>query len=55
MMYDFHYPLGQGKLNEDTANYCACEEEEEEGCVCRPSLLPSLALSSLLKKEVSGL
>lgn len=20
MMYDFHYPLGQGKLNEDTAN-----------------------------------
>lgn len=20
MMYDFHYPSGQGKLNEDTAN-----------------------------------
>lgn len=25
MMYDFHYPLGRGKLNEDTVN-CRAEQ-----------------------------
>lgn len=23
MMYDFHYPSGRGKLNEDSVNCCA--------------------------------
>jgi len=54
MMYDFHYPLGQGKLNEDTANYCA--KKSGMGKIlssASPSLPP--ALSFQFKKEISGL
>lgn len=44
MMYDFHYPLGWGKLNEDTAN-CRVKQSGMMGRNAGPA---SLSLSVLL-------
>lgn len=49
MMNDFHYPLGQGKLNEDTAN-CRAKQSGMMGRNAGPaslSLSPSLSVSLL--------
>lgn len=52
MMYDFHYPLGRGKLNEDTAN-CRAKQSGMMGKNAGPASLSqsfSLSLFALLKK-----
>lgn len=43
MMYDFHYPLGRGKLNEDTANCRA----KQSGMMGKNAGSASLSLSRL--------
>lgn len=43
MMYDFHYPLGRGKLNEDTANCRA----KQSGMMGKNAGSASLSQSSL--------
>lgn len=53
MMYDFHYPLGWGKLNEDTAN-CRVKQSGMMGRNAGPaslSLSQSYSLSLVEKKE----
>lgn len=53
MMNDFHYPLGQGKLNEDTAN-CRAKQSGMMGRNAGPaslSLSPSLSVSLLSWKK----
>lgn len=55
MMYDFHYPLGQGKLNEDTANCRA--KQYGMGKNAGPaslSLTHSLSLYELCWKKNGG-
>lgn len=55
MMYDFHYPLGQGKLNEDTANCRA--KQYGMGKNVGPaslSLTHSLSLHELCWKKKEG-
>lgn len=47
MMYDFHYPLGQGKLNEDTAN---CRAKQYG---MRKNAGPTLSLSLILSHSTS--
>lgn len=48
MMYDFHYPLGWGKLNEDTAN-CRAKQSGMMGKNADPAS-PSLTQSSSVEK-----
>lgn len=53
MMYDFHYPLGRGKLNEDTAN-CRAKQSGMMGKNAGPASLSqsfSLSLCTVEKKE----
>lgn len=51
MMYDFHYPSGRGKLNEDTAN-CRAKHSGMMGKNAAPAFLSqSLSLFALLKKK----
>lgn len=55
MMYDFHYPLGRGKLNEDTAN-CRAKQSGMMGKNAGPASLSqyfslSLSLSLLCWKK----
>lgn len=49
MMYDFHYPLGRGKLNEDTAN-CRAKQSGMMGKNVVPRS-PFLAFSLLCWKN----
>lgn len=54
MMYDFHYPSGRGKLNEDTAN-CRAKHSGMMGKNAAPAFLSqSLSLFALLKKKKEG-
>lgn len=55
MMYDFHYPLGRGKLNEDTVN-CRAKQSAMIGKMQALPLSLSLSHSSsmsfaMVKKE----
>lgn len=53
MMYDFHYPSGRGKLNEDTAN-CRAKHSGMMGKNAAPAFLSqslSLSLCSVKNKE----
>lgn len=53
MMYDFHYPLGRGKLNEDTAN-CRAKQSGMMGKNASPaSLSQSFSLPLLRKGPVA--
>lgn len=55
MMYDFHYPSGRGKLNEDTVN-CRAEQPGMMGGKCKPWLLFSaFCLFSAGEKKIVAL